>query len=118
MVAWSQRLGAGEIVIVNLFAYRTTKPKELHAAARDGIDVVGDRNDQAIRDATTGAMRTVAAWGAHGWLLGRGALAVGLLDQPLCLGTTRRGEPRHPLYVPQATEPVAYATSDDEDRPA
>ncbi|MDQ1501842.1 MAG: hypothetical protein QOI86_5182 [Actinomycetota bacterium] len=47
-----------------------------------------------------------------------GALAVGLLDQPLCLGTTRRGEPRHPLYVPQATEPAAYATSDEEDRPA
>ncbi|MDQ1489796.1 MAG: hypothetical protein QOJ23_2310 [Actinomycetota bacterium] len=66
MVAWTQRWGAGEIVIVNLFAYRTTKPKELHAAARDGIDVVGDGNDEAIRDATTGATRTVAAWGAHG----------------------------------------------------
>jgi hypothetical protein len=108
MVAWSQRWGGGEIVIVNLFAYRTTKPKELYGAVREGIDIIGHRNDQAIRDATRGAMRTVAAWGAHGRLLNRSALVVDMLDQPVCLGTTRHAEPRHPLYVPLATEPAAY----------
>jgi hypothetical protein len=62
-----------------------------------------------------GAMYTVAAWGAHGRLLDRGAI-VGGLDQPSVWG--RRGEPRHPLYVPRVTEPTAYKTKDDGDRPA
>ncbi len=48
----------------------------------------------------------------NGRLLDRGALVTGVLDQPLCLGTTRRGEPRHPLYVAQATEVIPYATTD------
>ena len=39
-----------------------------------GVDIVGDSNDQAIRDATTGAMHTVAAWRAHGRLLDRGVM--------------------------------------------
>jgi len=60
-------------------------------------------------------MYTVAAWGAHGRLLDRGAI-VGGLDQPSVWG--RRGEPRHPLYVPRVTEPTAYKTKDDGDRPA
>jgi hypothetical protein len=108
MVAWTQRWGGGEIVIVNLFAFRTTNPKELYTAARDGIDIVGDRNDEAIRTATADAFRTAAAWGAHGRLLDRGAAVAGLVPRPVCLGVTRRGEPRHPLYVALATEPIAY----------
>jgi hypothetical protein len=53
-------------------------------------------------------MRTVAAWGTHGRLLNRSAVVADMLDEPLCLGTTRHGEPRHPLYVPLATKPAAY----------
>jgi hypothetical protein len=83
-------------------------PKELYAAARAGIDIVGDRNDEAIRRATSGAMRTVAAWGVHGRLLDRATVVVDLLQEPLCLGLTRHGEPRHPLYVPTVTEPIAF----------
>ena len=45
MVAWTQRWGGGEIVIVNLFAFRTTNPKDLYAATRQGIDIVGDGVD-------------------------------------------------------------------------
>src|SRR3954452_12213805 len=52
MIAWSQRWSGGEIVIVNLFAFRTTNPRALYAAARQGLDIVGDRNDDAIREAS------------------------------------------------------------------
>jgi len=93
---------------VNLFAFRTTDPKALYAAARDGVDIVGDRNDEAIRQGSGEAVCTIVAWGAHGPLLSRSAAVVRLLDHPLCLGLTGRGEPRHPLYVAQATEPVPY----------
>ena len=109
MVAWTKLWGGGEIVIVNLFAFRTTDPEALKAAARDGVDVIGSQNDEAIRAATSSAMRTVAAWGAHGRLLDRGVTVAHLLDAPVCLGLTRRGEPRHPLYVPGTTEPVPFS---------
>ena len=66
MLSWTKRWSGGEIVFVNLFAFRTTDPKALYASARAGIDVVGWWNDEVIRVATSSAIRTVAAWGAHG----------------------------------------------------
>jgi hypothetical protein len=42
---------------------------------------------------------TVAAWGTHGRLLDRSSTVRSLLANLDCLGTTKGGEPRHPLYV-------------------
>jgi hypothetical protein len=82
-------------LIVNLFAHRHTDPKVLRHVA----DPVGPANGDVLRQLTAAAMRTIVAWGAGGGLQGRSRAVAPLLDQPLCLGTTRRGEPRHPLYV-------------------
>jgi hypothetical protein len=82
-------------VIVNLFAHRHTDPKTLQQVA----EPVGPANDDALRRLTAAATRTIVAWGAGGGLYGRSRAVAPLLDRPLCLGTTRRGEPRHPLYV-------------------
>lgn len=54
----------------------------------------------------------VAAWGVHGGLLGRAEAVVRMLHargQKLhCLGETKDGHPRHPLYVPGFTLPKEY----------
>jgi hypothetical protein len=94
-IARSRAAGRSGLVIVNLFAHRHTDPKALRHAA----DPVGPANDDALRVLTTAAPRTVAAWGKGGSLHGRSRAVAPLLDQPLCLGTTADGEPRHPLYV-------------------
>jgi len=95
-IRWSQHWGYGALTIVNLFAYRTTKPKDLLLAD----DPVGPYNDETLTRVAANNDRVVAAWGAHGRLLGRG-LAVGAwLPDALCLGHTSKGQPRHPLYVP------------------
>lgn len=39
----------GGIVVVNLFAYRATEPRELVMARNAGADIVGVRNDSEIR---------------------------------------------------------------------
>jgi hypothetical protein len=109
MVTWSHRWGGGGIIIVNLFGYRATQPRDLYRAVAAGIDIVGSGNDQALLEATSSAQLTVAAWGAHGRLQGRGAAVTSILHDPVCLGVTRVGEPRHPLYVPSSTEPIDYA---------
>jgi hypothetical protein len=100
-VASSLRTSRG----LNLFAYRATDPKALRLA---GVDVVGGGNDEALRWASSIAGRTLAAWGAGGRLRRRGQAVTPLLEDPLCLGVTRRGEPRHPLYVPQSVTPIPY----------
>lgn len=98
-VSFAQREGAGGLVVVNLFALRSTDPRVL----RHHPDPVGRYNDAFIRQATQ-AGRVVAAWGAAGTEHGRGAAVAETLAARgvalSCLGTTSTGQPRHPLYVP------------------
>jgi len=99
MVDRSIAEGMGRFTLVNLFAWRATKPSDLRMAIRAGEDIVGRQCDEAITAAVASADVTVAAWGAHGSLLSRDRRVMRLLEEPLCLGTTTKGQPRHPLYV-------------------
>lgn len=103
-IARSRAAGRSGLVIVNLFAHRHTDPKAL----RKAVDPVGPANDEALQMLTSAAPRTIAAWGAGGRLHGRSRAVARLLDRPLCLGMTRRGEPRHPLYVPRDARLVPW----------
>jgi hypothetical protein len=100
-VGFARRWRMPAIEVVNLYALRATRPRDLFAhAARVGPD-----NDAAIADAASRAALIVAAWGVHGArYAGRVARVVELLDGDgralVCLGVNRGGEPRHPLYVP------------------
>lgn len=94
-IARSRAAGHTGLVVVNLFAFRDTDPRNLRTAR----DAVGPSNDEVLRVMTSAGAQTIAAWGASGRLNGRSAQVGPLLDSPMCLGTTRRGEPRHPLYV-------------------
>lgn len=96
-VSLSWRWGAGGIVVVNLFAFRATRPAELLTAP----DPVGPGNDDAIKAAVSEATLTIAAWGAHkaAQLGGRSTAVRALLHNAKCIGFTQSGEPRHPLYA-------------------
>lgn len=110
-VGFARSWGAGGLIVLNVFALRSTDPKALYRHA----DPVGPANDDVIAETLTGDVvgPVVAAWGQHGDLNGRGELVAGLLRRhgvtPLCLGLTKAGHPRHPLYVRGATTPVTYA---------
>lgn len=98
-LARSRADGQAGVIIVNLFAHRDTSPKALRTAP----DPVGPANDGALRLLTRAGARAIAAWGSGGSLNNRSTQVAALLDRPLCLGTTRLGEPRHPLYVSGGT---------------
>ena len=55
----------------------------------------------------------IAGWGVHGEHLGRGAVVAALLRgagrEVRCLGLSKAGHPRHPLYIAYATQPVVWA---------
>lgn len=102
--------GYGEIVVHNLFALRATDPRALRVHA----DPVGPDNDLYLRRVGSPPVPTVCAWGAHGALHGRDRAVLAVLaessTQVLCLGTTRAGQPRHPLYVPRTVTPTPMET--------
>ncbi len=99
--------GHRALTVVNLFAYRATTPKELRRAT----DPIGPANDQHILAAVGAADAVVVAWGVHGALHGRGREVMRLLSQGpqlTCLGVTKEGLPRHPLYMPKRARPTPY----------
>ena len=89
----------GGIIVANLYAYRATRPADLWTAD----DPVGPENDDHITQTIVStAGPVVAAWGANARLdrvdqVAR--LAWDLRVELSCLGTTKDGAPRHPLYV-------------------
>ena len=94
--------GYAELVVVNLFAYRATDPKELGRVA----DPVGPDNVAYVRAAICEADRVVCAWGAIPKARMPEARRVAFMMaryniHGTCLGKTKDGHPRHPLYVPK-----------------
>jgi hypothetical protein len=108
-VGFATRWDCRDLQVVNLFAYRTTRPAELGSAP----DPVGPINQEYIR--RTVAMANgpiICAWGAHGGYLRQNETVlswIGGLCVPMCLGVTKQGHPRHPLYVPYGTELRPFA---------
>ncbi len=93
----------GHVEIVNLFAYRTPHPNYLKTVA----DPVGIDNDRHLQQAQAQADQVVVAWGNHGNWLGRDRQVLSLLNPPLyCLGITKMGQPRHPLYCKRTSQVI------------
>jgi len=107
-VGFARAWGFGTYVMTNIFAYRSTDPKALLAVE----DPVGRENDAMIIEEAWGADLVVAAWGVHGALNDRGAQVTKMLQEigvaVFCLGTTKAGHPRHPLYLPKNVKPQLY----------
>lgn len=93
-----------KLVVVNLYSFRATKPRDLFAAG-DAADHF--RNQEVIANASLRAGIVIAAWGAHGAEGDRGEIVRGwMFDRPVHhLGLTKDGHPRHPLYVRADTKP-------------
>ncbi len=106
--ARAYRAGAGGIIVVNLFALRSTDPRALYSAA----DPIGPGNDAAITEACLKAERVICAWGKHGSFRDRQREVRELLErigvQPYVLVLNQDGSPKHPLYVSNTTTPVPW----------
>lgn len=104
----ARTLGYGAFRVCNIFAYRATDPKDMRAQA----DPMGPLNDVTIRQGVKWADDLVAAWGAHGEHMGRGAqvetLLRGLPVSPKHLGLTKAGHPKHPLYIAYVVQPQTW----------
>lgn len=103
-VGFAEREGLDGIHVVNLFAFRSPSPAAMKAAA----DPTGPDNDaylaRVFLSASAWGVPVVAAWGAHGSFKNRDRrvyeIAKGQGVLLSCLGVTKDGAPRHPLYLP------------------
>ena len=107
-MGFTRAVGASFMEVVNLYALRATDPAELTRHE----DPVGVGNDAVLRMVAQqrGRFRTVVAWGAHKMVTPeRVAVLVDAAREAgttlWCLGTTKSGAPRHPLYV-RADQPL------------
>lgn len=97
------------LVVANLYALRATNPAALWTHA----DPVGEDNDmmlaQLIRDHET----VVCAWGANARPERVDVVRKMFhrLSRPMCLGTTKAGAPRHPLYIRADQQLIDWSTS-------
>lgn len=95
-IAFSQRLGFTGLFVGNLWAYRATDPYALW----DVDDARGPNRDAWLLDMAMASDAIICAWGAHG--AGHTLRSLNLPDVPRgtwCLGRTKDGSPRHPLYL-------------------
>lgn len=106
-IDFAKRWGYGSLYMLNLFAFRATKPKDMKKAD----DKVGPDNDAALEEYAYKSREIIAAWGVNGTLDGRDQE---VCESPLyycklmCLRKTKGGHPEHPLYVPQVTERIVF----------
>ena len=106
-VGFAQSWGYGGIEIANLFAFRTP----YHRTLRQAPDPVGPDNDQELAAFAGRVSMVVAGWGVAGAFHERAREVLAAPWWPAdarCLGWTAGGEPRHPLYVPGARQPLPF----------
>jgi hypothetical protein len=105
---YAEREGYTGVVILNLFALRSTDPRALLDAVRDCADPIGPDNRVMLQGMCV-RRQVVAAWGTHAshrLLRGQADWTRTMLAarQPsgygaLCFGRTADGSPKHPLYL-------------------
>lgn len=111
-IGFARQWGCGRLLVLNLFAVRATDPEDMRRAN----DPVGPKNKdwvgRKLRDlgkygSSFELGPVVCGWGVHGEYMEQDLTMLGWLEslglEPLALGVTKGGHPRHPLYLPYNT---------------
>jgi hypothetical protein len=105
----SKGLGYGSFEVVNLLAWRATDPKDIPSKPSDAT---GPNNPRVIEAAVGRCDTVICAWGAHPYAARNapGVLDIITLNRPAayCLGKTKAGAPKHPLYIKSGTPLEIY----------
>lgn len=91
--------GYGGLCMTNLFAFVSTDPNALR-----GNESIGLENDTWLTYLAAHSGIVVAAWGGFEVATLRQETIRKLIPNLYCLGTTRYGQPKHPLYLSKETK--------------
>jgi hypothetical protein len=111
-IGFAKLWGFDGLVMLNAYAFRATDPNDMKAAVRQGIDAVGPENDETMRqwcdESQSGVQRVVACWGQHCSRYRSDKVKEAIWRPIECLGLTKDGHPKHPLYLKADTKPQPY----------
>lgn len=103
-IRFAMEWGFGGLLMMNAFAFRATDPKDMKAEPQP----VGPGNDRAFRTHRTRVGMIIAAWGTH-CAVEREQRICKVINRPIhCLGQTKAGRPKHPLYLRADTQPELF----------
>ena len=106
---FARREGCGRLVVVNLFSLRATDPKELRTHEDpEGPSCDGFLYEEVQSHRGHGGL-IIAAWGADPFARRRAEYVSNHIGPVQCLGLTKAGAPKHPLYFPNNAPVVPYA---------
>lgn len=102
-IDFAKRWGFDGLLKTNAFDFRATNPKVMLVK----LSPMSEENDLWIFECRKRAGQSVAAWGVHGTHNER-EYALKRMFQWYCLGKTKGGQPKHPLYVRADTPLVLF----------
>jgi len=101
VISFAKSWGYGGVYVGNLFAFRSTDPKALKYVT----DPTGEDNIQHIQDMVGLVDKIIYAWGNNQkepkWLSE-------LVPTPYCIDISKKGVPKHPLYLKKDIHPKLY----------
>lgn len=110
VVGFSERAGYGGVMIINLFAWRSTTPSYIKYIVDlgDPREAIGPENHKYLEEALYSGCTVVAGWGNHGKLANRGREIKNMFPDLKTLRVSKNGYPSHPLYLPNKLEFIGY----------
>ena len=106
-INFAKSWGYDRLIMLNIFAYWSTDPKGLLEIE----DPIGPENNQKSIKLFAEADLIVCAWGSNKLISGDlmfGSKYLRHNPKLMCLGKTKNGQPRHPLYVKGDTKLIDY----------
>jgi len=101
VVNYAKDWGYGGVYVGNLYAFRSTDPKGLKSIA----DPIGPENINHIQTLISLVDKVIYAWGNEekepDWLKK-------MVDTPYCIEISKKGIPKHPLYLKKCLIPQIY----------
>ena len=103
-INFAKSWGYDGLLMMNAYAFRATDPRKMKAAA----DPIGPGNDEALAYRAKQVGLVVVAWGAHGTPEREKRVCNVIARQIQCLGKTKTGRPKHPLYLRADTQLTTF----------
>lgn len=108
-ISFTKDWGLDGLMVGNLYALRSSDP----SALENHPSPIGPENGFHLREMAKAAAIVICGWGVVGSVNKVGQIHVARLLHELempahCLGTTKAGHPRHPLYVKSGTSLLEF----------
>ena len=111
-IGFAKSWGYGQLLILNIFAYRATKPADMWKAHKSGVDIIGGAENWTetlqIYAMEHKCERVIAAWGTHGGARGISVMLNWQHPRLECLALNADRSPKHPLYLKSDLRPIAF----------